>query len=358
MSNLAFLFSVNTTVIIHLISNGANDLKDLMSKAERTFIDPTLEKMEEALKTIKHDFGTGEESKEARENIEDALGDLTDAKHKMFYLKCNLDLLANGTIKNADRVLKRIKRYQKDAKKDMSEKQKERSEYRLKKILKKMIYLIDNSENILKEALHDYEKVQKSLNIVASRVRKYKGVVESYLSNEDGKLDKWVNDLRAGAYGGASACLIVFVLCPIVYAATATGVEVSINSAKNQLSKQKDDANTAIEIVANVIKQVELGNQFIHNEYPLIKNWASEIDNLKTELDSPNMILASVKEEDIEEIEELEEALNGLKEACTNYLLHSVDKLFNKTMTTKNIDAATKKSLARVLLERNLCGEI
>ena len=59
----------------------------MISKAERTFIDPTLEKMEEALKTIKHDFGTGEESKEARENIDDALGDLTDAKHKMFYFR-------------------------------------------------------------------------------------------------------------------------------------------------------------------------------------------------------------------------------------------------------------------------------
>ena len=81
-----------------------------MAKATKTYVDPNLNKIEGALETIKKDFGDEKDNKEARRSIENAVGDLKDAKEKIFYLKTDLDLLANVTIKNAVRIIN-SKRY-------------------------------------------------------------------------------------------------------------------------------------------------------------------------------------------------------------------------------------------------------
>ena len=77
MRSLSFyLFSVNTTKILSLVSDGTKNLKELMAKATKTYVDPNLNKIEEALETIKKDFGDEEQNKEARRSIENAVGDL------------------------------------------------------------------------------------------------------------------------------------------------------------------------------------------------------------------------------------------------------------------------------------------
>ena len=204
------------------------------------------------------------------------------------------------------------------------------------------------SEEILKDARDGYDELDESLNNIASNVNSYKGDVESYLYNKDGKLDEWIDDLRAKGYGGAAACALVFFLCPIVYAATATGVEVSISNAKNQLAKQKEDADTAYKIVENVLAEVKKGKEFIHAEYPLIKLWKSEIGEAKSELDSAELVLGTVRRGCIKP---LVKGLDDLKQACISYLDHSADTLLLETTTMNLLDTTTEKSNARRLVE-------
>ena len=319
----SYLFSVDTTKILRLVSNGTNNLKELMAKATKTYVDPNLNKIEKALETIKKDFGDEKENKEARRSIEIAVGDLKDAKEKIFYLKTDLDLLANVTIKNVVRTIKSIKKFQ-----DSLQMRDETIELRFEKIVRKMINLIDESEKFLTLATEGYEKAKESLRGVDSRIRNYKADVESLLDNKDGKLDEWIDKLRAKAYGGSAACIVFPIICPVVYAAAATGVEVSINNAKKQLSKQKKDAKKLVEIIGNVLTEVENGRQFIRQEYPLIKQWESEVNHAHAEMGKYEYVLADVR---LEETDELEEALLGLKEVCETYLSHSVYTLLIET---------------------------
>ena len=85
--------------------------------------------------------------------------------------------------------------------------------------------------------------------------------------------------------------------------------------------KQKKDARKLIYIIGNVLTEVENGRQFIRQEYPLIKRWESEVNYAHAEMGKYEYILTDVR---LEETDDLEEALLGLKEVCETYLFHSV----------------------------------
>ena len=105
--------------------------------------------------------------------------------------------------------------------------------YDLKKIVRKMINLIDESEKFLTLATEGYEKAKESLWGVDSRIRNYKADVESLLYNKDGKLDEWIDDLRAKAYGGSAACIAFPIICPVVYVLQQLALKLALIMPKN-----------------------------------------------------------------------------------------------------------------------------
>ena len=131
---------------MNVISNGTNCLKDVIAKAENKYIDPNLDKIENALESIKHDFGNEDDNNAVRRKIESAVDNLAEAKDAMFYIKENLDLLANITINNADRVLNAIDRFEAGIKKRKCK----CCEMKFQNIVTEMKLLLDESEEYFK----------------------------------------------------------------------------------------------------------------------------------------------------------------------------------------------------------------
>ena len=285
----------------------------MITTAKKKYVDPNLTKIEGALNDIKMKY----KNTEGEAEINEALSGLYDAKSKMFRLRSTLNVLAEKTSDKVDDVLSAIEKFSKHSEGRMKD-------IFFEKIVTRMSRMLSESEIDLKDSLYDYDEAEKSLNIVHNQVNNYKSELQSFINNDNGKLQKWINKLRTEAYGASALCLAIWFSCPFVYAATAAGVEGSIKSARKELEKQREGAKVSMKAVEGVIKEVNNGHQFIYEQQPLIKTWSKEVGTVKDELKNVTGVIYLVNHD---ETEDMKNILNNLKEACKDYLKHSEDSL-------------------------------
>ena len=310
-----------------MLRNSAQSLEAAITKVDGEFVDPGLTKLDEALEQLKDEF----KQEASRISIEQTIGNLSEAKFEILNARKSLELLANDTIGSADDVINKVKQFP-------TTQGNSKLKYLFDKTIEYMITLLDNSEIMLAESLADYEEASHALNDIQTNINTYKSEVDSFIDNEGGKLEKWIAEYRIGTYPYMLFCVLggpfSVLVCPIVVAFTALGVEANVAEAKRLFQVQKDNAVKANEIVTDVLNEVQKGNQYIVDENILIKNWRLKMSRAKIEVKSVDAIIAAIEagmEKDVEI------ALNRLQEACKKYLEHEMERALARKQRQERI---------------------
>ena len=88
------------------------------------------------------------------------------------------------------------------------------------------------------------------------------------------------------------------------------------------------------EVIADVIEEIKNGLAFIKADYPLILNWAERVKNVDDELKDVEVVIELVKSN---EINDLIDVLDALKQACQDYLKHCEGNILIDATTEENI---------------------
>ena len=284
-----------------------------MTRLKENYYDEDLADIEKSLNEIKDEYTNV--MKDRKYDITEALAEVYTAKSKLRSLKIVLNILANSTISRVDRLIKSLEKFEK-ATGD------ERIKRYFQGIVRKMKTILSRSDRNLKEALEMYEESTKRLNAVKTYIGKFVIQLKNYIENKDGKLEEWIKTYRKEGYGMAAACVFIPPLCPLIFALTATGLEVTIAKAKKNLKYQKVRLD-AVQLATNkLVDQVHNGLDIIKNEEPLIRYWAEKVQDVQDELPSAEILVKDIQD-DFADLEQLKETLVGLRDACQKYIAHS-----------------------------------
>ena len=127
---------------------------------------------------------------------------------------------------------------------------------------------------------------------------------------------------------------MAILICPVVAAFTAMGVEGNIADAKKLFQVQMDNAVKADEITTIALNEIQKGNQYIVDENILIKNWRLKMSRAKIEVSSVDSIIAAI---DAGMEKDVEIALNRLQEACEKYLEHEMQRTLARKQKLERI---------------------
>ena len=298
------------------LKSSTESLKEAVEKINKLNshnYDKELAGIEKSLNAIKDGYMAG--SKDEKYEITETIANVYTAKSELSSLKIVLNTLAKSTISRVDRLMKSLKAFEKETNDS-------RITRKFRDIVRKMKTILLRSDRNLKEALVMYKDFTKNLITIKSDIDKFVIQLDDYMKNKDGKLQKWIHTYRTEAYVGAAACVVSFLLCPIVYAATALGVEVDIGNAKENLKKQIVRFEAVKNSTTKLIGLVNNGLEFIEKEEELIRYWAEKVLDVQDMLPFAELPVKDIQD-DVSELENLRDTLGELREACQNYLSHS-----------------------------------
>lgn len=288
------------------ILDSTNSLTETIEEAGKVIIDPSMTKIQELLNSIASDF----KWEPTRKLIEETYLETSKVKMRMRRLKDDLNVLADTTVIRVKAITKAIDALTEDA-------SDAEIDFDFHTMVRGFIAFLNNSKERLQAAQEKYKEVQETFIQVETSLNLYKNELESYLKNEDKKLENFVNKFRTVNYGVAAACVIWIFLCPTIYAFTAIATELTIADVKSDLEHQKNNANKALDAVELSNVEIQNAYEFINAEVPLIMKWSDRLNEVSGAAHSVENVLQAIK---LRKHIYIKDALAKLSVACENYL--------------------------------------
>merc|ERR1712136_115955 len=282
---------VNTLGVLSDMIDSTKTLTDTLEEAGKATIDPSMKKIQDLLNGIADDFlGEQDQDQRVKKLIEESYLDLSKTKMTMRRLKDYLNAHADETINQVERITKTIDDLTEDTSPQVIE-------FDFQTLVRLFIAFLDISKERLQSAQAKYKEAEENLMEVETRLNTYKNTLVTYLKNENNELDEFVDKIRSETYPVATLCVLppMIMGCPIIFIATAIGVEVTINNARSTLENQKSKANKALEAVKLSNVEINKAYEFMDRENPLILKWSARLNAVSTEVHTADNIMRAIK---------------------------------------------------------------
>ena len=289
--------------------NGTESLRVTVEKLSENHYDKDLEDIEKTLTTMKYDYR--KIMKTSKYDINVAMGDLYRAKSELHSLNIVLNILANNTISKVDNLVKSLGKFE-----TASENKEVEPSFR--RVVKNMRNLLSRSNLNLNQALQICKDLTERLISLKTMIDTFRDKIDDYIQDKDGKLTKDINKFRLEGHLSGGVCILFPPSCAFVFAASAAGIEVTINNWKSYLKKEREELDGVRLATKKLVGHVENGK-----EDNLIRYWKTKVEDVEEELPVTNILVQDIKQNS-EGIEDLKKYLNELRKACTNYIAQSM----------------------------------
>jgi len=263
--------------------------------------DVILKDLDESIKSIKVDIEGVEQQQ--KNNMRYALTKVYIAEGDIQYTKIQLQQLAKTNIRGVDRMIKHMSWVKDDW-----------ELWKIEKFLllevKIMSQLVTRSLDLLDRADKLYSRTKISLADVRAKMESFNSHILNLSDSRSKAYKDRVQALRMKVY--IPCCVFVWT-CP----ACALGLELAINSWKNELNGLKTTIAKNSNIITSLVTNVKDNLEFIKKEEKLIAGWGEALEEMKSADWKFEMAeIVGFKEAKIDVVNSLE----FLKKAAENYL--------------------------------------
>jgi len=203
--------------------------------------------------------------------------------------------------------------------------------------LDKMKDLMIETLETLKEALEKYISAQEAFENLNSSIAKQNREMEKLVTKDSDEYKKWVEQMKAGAYGVVGRKTVAFIIGDIFGCrGICSAVKSSSNATTNGTIESEKQLATKLEkLKALTDKMVETGKHFdtsirevidiLTDEVDLINNWTISADDMNKNIDKKK------SKEVLKEYSSIKtmfvNGLNDLQNSAEEFLLQRVDIL-------------------------------